>query len=318
MLRTLKEWWITFRFVPVLNWTIVNSLIALALAKHYAGQLDYLSWFVAALVAWTTQGYPAHVWNDIFDWLSGTDKLVDIRRTISGGSHAIQLFYRDKNVFLHLKNHVPWLIACAIAAYYFVFVMGWWWYVVAGAVLAVYIAVFYSAPPIQADHRAFFGEWGHAFPGILLSDVLIYYAAAHDLPPLEALLLMSLYVIGNVFMLEMHHVNDIYPDLNAEKKKYTAVSWIYEKTKSAKRVHDYFVVVALVAILLSAVTATILAAAVMYVPLYIFGATATSEYERLDFEKYPEYLDTTVRIELRWIVLHTVVGLCFAGIVFFL
>jgi 1,4-dihydroxy-2-naphthoate octaprenyltransferase len=301
----------------VINWTVTNSVIVLALARYFTGSVDILSWFIAALVAWMTQGFPAHIWNDIYDWLSGTDKLVDIKRSPTGGSHTIQLYYKDRNVFGHLKNHIPWIVACAIGVYYFGFVLGWWWYVVLGGLLAVYISVFYSTPPIQADHRPFFGEWCHAFPGILLSNAFIYYAAAHIWPSPIAVLCMLPYVIGNIFMLEMHHVNDIYPDLHAKpKKKHTAVSWIYERTRDPADICRYFTIIASAATVISLVLASFgVFQAVVFAILYLYGIMElTSKYVRVDFEKYPEYLSTTVPLELRWIMAHTVAGWIFAGI----
>jgi len=294
----LKQWIMTFRPLPVI-----------------------LSWLVAAAVAWATQGFPAHIWNDIFDWLSGTDKLVDVEKTPTGGSHVVQTFYKDDNVFKHLKNHVPWIAVCTMAVVYFGFVLGWWWYVLLGGIAAVFISVFYSTPPIQADHRPFVGEWVFAFGGIMVSNAFMYYAAAHSWPSAVALLCMVPYVAGNVFMLEMHHVNDIYPDLHAEpKKKYTAISWLYEKYKHYfwnSAICEYFAIIAGVTVSVAVVTA-ILAGVyplLVFVPLYCYGMYLTSEYIDIDFEKYPQYLEKTVPLELKWINAHTLTGLAFAGLV---
>jgi hypothetical protein len=311
----LKQWFVTMRLVPVINWTITNSLIALALALYFNKQIDFISWLVASAVAIATQSFPAHVFNDIYDWLSGTDKLADKSRTVSGGSGAVQRWYRN-NPFKHLANNIPWILVCAIAVYYFGFVLGWWWYVVLGGVAAVFISVFYSTPPIQADHRPFIGEWIFAFGGIMVSNAFIYYAAAHSWPSVIALLCMVPYVIGNIFMLEMHHVNDIYPDLHAKpKKKHTAVAWVYEKTRTPRKICEYFVAIASFAAAISLVLFWLgIYQAAIFSVLYLYGVfSLTSKYGVADFERYPDYLEVTVPLELRWIVVHTLTGLIFAS-----
>ena len=316
-MKTLHELWTTFRVAPVVNWTGVNSIIVLSLAIRFNESVDILSWFIAALVAWTTQGFPAHIWNDIYNWISGTDKLVDINKTPTGGSHVIQLYYDSDDVFKHLKNHIPWIVICLIAVYHFVFVLGWWWYVLLGGISAVAIAVFYSVPPILADHRPFIGEWIFAFCGIMISNAFIYYAAAHTWPSAIALLCMIPYVIGNVYMLEMHHVNDIYPDLHADKrKKYTAVSWIYKRTRDPRDICRYFAAIALVAVVASLILCKLgIHQAVLFCPLYLYGVfSLTDKYKGVNFEEYPNYLEATVPLELKWIKVHTLTGLTFAGL----
>ena len=314
-IRLIREWTLTFRVPVVLYLTISSSIVTLSIAYHFNKSVDLLSWLVASLVAWFTQGFITHVWNDIYDWLSGTDKLVDINKSIGGGSRVIHFFYRNDNVFKHLRNHIPWLAVCTIAVYYFGVVLGWWWYVLLGAIAAVIISVFYTAPPIQACYRPYIGEFVFMFGGLVLCNTFIYYAAAHTWPSVAPLLCVVLYTTGYLFGLGMHHMHDVYPDLHADRKKYTAISWLYERTKDTKAiVNKYFIPVSIIGVAVALMLCSMgIWQSLVFIPLYLYGVSwIANKYKYLDFDKYPEYLETTVPMEIKWMKAQVLIGLIFA------
>lgn len=312
-MRFFKELWMTFRVVPVIQWTILNSVIVLASALYLTGKVDLLSWFMASAVAWVTQGFLSHVFNDIYDWIHGTDKLVDVDKTITGGSHTIQQYYMGGNVFGHLRNLLPWFIVSLISAYYFLFIMQWSWYVFYGAALAVVIGVFYSAPPAKTDHRPFLGEWVVAFGGLMSCNVLLFYAAAHTVA-VKFIAISLPYVMTNIIMLKMHHVNDVFPDLRAETKKYTSISWIYERY-GLDAVMKYFIAILLTLTLVGLVVSwTAVVYAVVFVPLAVYGYRLIESYKSIDLDKYPDYLSYTLPPEVNWIIASIIVGAIYAGL----
>lgn len=308
-MRPVKELWMTFRVVPVLQWTFTNSIIVLASTFYIMGKADIVSWFMASVVAWATQGFLSHVVNDIYDWIHGTDRLVDIDKTITGGSHTVHKYYTE-NVFAHAKNILPWAIISLVSTYYFIHIMHWLHYVACGATLAVVVGVFYSAPPVKADHRPFIGEWVVAFGGLMSCNALLYYAAAHTIS-LELITASFPYVITNMILLKMHHVNDIFPDLNAEVVKYTSISWLYEKY-GIKAVSRYLVALLSVLLFVSLITSLSVISAVVFIPLAIYGYRLVKAYSGLDFNAYPFYLGTTVPVEIKWIISSIVTGLVYA------
>jgi len=313
-LRIFKEWWMTFRVIPVIQWTILNSIIVLAASLYLTGRVDLLSWLMASAVAWATQGFLSHVFNDIFDWIHGTDKLVDIDKTITGGSHTIQHYYQNDNIFKHLKNIIPWVIVSAASAYHFWFIMQWHYYVIAGGTLAVVIGVFYSTPPIRADHRPFIGEWMVAFLGLMTCNILLFYAATHTFTT-KFIMLSLPYVLTNIVMLKMHHINDIFPDLNAETKKYTSMSFIYERFGLDTLIKYMKAIMVIMAAVSSVVIATITPYALVFIPLAAYGTLLVESYRHIDFRRYPDYLKLTLPPEIKWIKASIVVGLVYAGLI---
>jgi 1,4-dihydroxy-2-naphthoate octaprenyltransferase len=148
--------WLVITRAPFLTAVILPILIGGAWVA-YSAPAEGVSWpnFWLALIAGIALHISANVFNDYFDWTSGTDQINnDYFLPYSGGSRSIELGLADENRLRRLAT-AALLLSGAIGLYLATTVgFGVLLFGLAGA----FMAYFYTAPPLRLAARKGLGE----------------------------------------------------------------------------------------------------------------------------------------------------------------
>jgi 1,4-dihydroxy-2-naphthoate octaprenyltransferase len=227
-----KGMFMLFRILAVMVWACTAAIIASAAAALNGYPIDWPVFAFVVLMAALVQGYPAHIINEIYDWQSGSDRLLPSasspddgasakRRPITGGSKVIM------SGLLNIRE-LWWLFyfTTAAVAVLAIFVgmarsPQLLWFIVPGYLLCI----FYTLPPFRFAYRPFVGEYCGGFAGIVLLVSGAYYAQTFALPPSIVLLAAGLGFLYAAIMIFFHYV-DFSRDRLATPPKRTSVVYL--------------------------------------------------------------------------------------------
>lgn len=148
--------WLVVTRAPFLTATMVPVLVGAALVSADPSQAAF-PWplFVCAMLAACALHVSANLFNDYFDWTSGTDQLNnDYFLPFSGGSRSIELGLITERGLLRLA--VGALVAAALLAAPVLAAHGM--PVIAFGLAGAFLAYFYTAPPLRLAARRGLGE----------------------------------------------------------------------------------------------------------------------------------------------------------------
>ena len=215
-----KAWFVVYRALAVLVWAQAIVVVTSAVAYKDVGRIDWLNFSLVFVIASLVQGYPAHVVNEITDWMSGTDQYRKLGEK-SGGSKVLKAGLAT----------VPqlWLIFWSASLLTFgLTIWLYWridWLVVVVFVLGYFVSVAYTLPPFRFAYRPFAGEWLGGFPGVCLTVLGSYYAQTRQLTAEVVLFGVGLgFVYVSVMML--FHYLDYESDMNATPQKRTTIVYL--------------------------------------------------------------------------------------------
>lgn len=218
----LKGLFVLVRFVPVLSWSFCAIILGASLVLKDQGWSHLNYWHLALifLSALLLQGIIAHAYNDIKDWISGTDQ--HSPGILSGGSRVIPrlLFNLDELASVAFIG----IVAVIAIALYFVVVIGV--EVLVFLLVGLWAAVAYSCAPLHLAYRPWVGEWLCAWPAMIACTVGTSYVLSGGHWYIASFLLGMVHATFSVTWLMMHHIPDIEADINAEPPKWTSVVYL--------------------------------------------------------------------------------------------
>lgn len=202
-----KAWVMIFRVQAVMVWAILTVSVSTAWAGLEGVSINWVNMLLTAAIASITQGFPAHIVNEIYDWKSGTDKAFASGK-ISGGSKVLQTGLIDVAGLWRMfavTSFFDLLLVCIL--YYrtqsltLVLIFG----------IGYLVCVFYTLPPLSLAYRPFAGEWLGGFTGVVLNMTGSYYVQTGQFSASMvsfAVVLGMLYVSIMILFHYIDHDND--------------------------------------------------------------------------------------------------------------
>jgi len=199
----LKGYFMLFRILPVMVWSLTGSLVGTALALLDDPALDWSAFLLVFAIAALIQGYPTHIINEIYDWQSGADSH-ELGTQKSGGSKVLQahLLTIPDLWFAFWVSHLGLaiLVAACIVTVDVKIVL---YFIIPG-----YLAgLFYTLPPFRFAYRPFLGEWLGGFSGIFFLVLGSYYAQTQTVTVFAILVAAGLGLIYICIMLFFHYLD---------------------------------------------------------------------------------------------------------------
>ena len=161
--RPEKQWWIALveglvvTRAPFLSASIIPAFIAGAYAKTvFDGAIFSSTNFILATLGVALLHLASNVFNDYFDWSSGTDQAnASYFQQYSGGSRAIELGIITLGGTARVA--IGLLLASAVIGIYLTAQVGW--IVLAFGLTGAFAGYFYTAPPLRLVARHGLGEF---------------------------------------------------------------------------------------------------------------------------------------------------------------
>jgi 1,4-dihydroxy-2-naphthoate octaprenyltransferase len=157
-----KKWWtplveaLVITRMPFLSASIVPAFIGAAYASTVVdGPVFSSPHFILATIGVVLLQLAANVFNDYFDWTSGTDKVnTHYFQKYTGGSRAIELGLITERGTRNLGT--VFLILATLIGIYLTSVIGWG--VLVFGLAGAFFGFFYTAPPLRISARRGLGE----------------------------------------------------------------------------------------------------------------------------------------------------------------
>ncbi|MBL7996981.1 prenyltransferase [bacterium] len=219
-LPPIKAWFMIFRILAVVVWAVMTVLLSSAIVFYQTGRIDWVNFFLVMAIASITQGFPAHIINEIYDWKSGADRFRKIGEK-SGGSKVIKsglATIPQLWVMFFITSAVSF--ALVIALYMRADPRSLWFFGV-----GYLVCIFYTLPPLSFAYRPFAGEWLGGFTGILLNMTGNYFVQTGTVSP--TILVFSI-TIGMVYIaiMMLFHYLDYESDRHAIPIKRTTIVFL--------------------------------------------------------------------------------------------
>lgn len=213
-----------FRIIPVLAWSFSAITLGVGLAMYRTAwpNIRLSQLIILVFIAAMFQGLAAHAINDIYDWLSGTDK--HSQGIMSGGTRVI-----GKNLLgiSQLKIIGVAALAAGIAGgLYLVWAHGF--FILVLLAVGVWSTIAYSMPPVQLAYRPLAGEWLGAWPAMVACTLGTFYVLTGTITS-YAVAGGLLHATFSVAWLMQHHLPDIDADLLASPPKMTTVAFVSQR-----------------------------------------------------------------------------------------
>ncbi len=219
--KRAKGYFMLFRILPVMVWSLVGALIGTAVAALEGVPMNWLALALVLTTAALVQGYPTHIINEIFDWKSGADAHEPGGKK-SGGSKVLQarlLTVADLWRVFALSH-----IALAALAYWTARVVDW--KLVLSFMLPGYLSgIFYTLPPFRFAYRPFLGEWLGGFAGMFFLVLGSHYAQAGGTSLAAVQVAAGIGLVYIAIMLFFHYL-DYENDQLAQPVKRTTVVFL--------------------------------------------------------------------------------------------
>ncbi len=263
----LRGVFLEFRLIPVLLWSYTAVTLGTAIASWERGVLDWRLYLTTLAIAVLVQGFETHAVNEIYDWRSGTDRVV-VPRVLSGGSKVVNrglLTVPELWRLFAVSTLLIWVLST------FLFLTRSWTLI--AFVLPGYVSgLVYTLPPIRTAYRPFAGELTGGFLGVLLCVLGGYYVQTLSLSPVVILAAVG-YACVCVGMLMMHHYLDVEADLAATPPKRTTIAILGRA--AGKAYATGYAICALIAFLVLSVWSPLFLAAVPFSALAVIAHMRT-------------------------------------------
>jgi 1,4-dihydroxy-2-naphthoate octaprenyltransferase len=155
----------------------------------------------------------SHIFNDYFDHLSGADEVnVEFVRPFTGGSRIIQMgLLKPREVLI---GGIVCLIIAGLIILYLTVICGWIVFIL--GVIGLFLAIFYTAPPLKLSYRGI-GEIAIGTGFGPLSLLIAYYIQARTLI-LEPILVSFIPAILITLVILINEFPDYQGDKEAGKR----------------------------------------------------------------------------------------------------
>lgn len=170
-LAPFKAWFMIFRILAVLVWAVMTVLLSSAVVFYETGRIDWMNFILVMAIASITQGFPAHIVNEIYDWQSGADRFKKIGEK-SGGSKVIKSGLATISQ-LWLMFGITSVVSFSLVILLYMRTddpSSLWFFGV-----GYFVCIFYTMPPMRFAYRPFAGEWLGGFAGIMLNMTGNYF-----------------------------------------------------------------------------------------------------------------------------------------------
>ncbi|KAB2881221.1 prenyltransferase [bacterium] len=219
-LPPIKAWFMIFRILAVVVWAVMTVLLSSAVVFYETGRIDWINFFLVLAIASITQGFPAHIINEIFDWKSGADRYRKIGEK-SGGSKVIKsglATIPQLWVMFVLTSAISF--ALVIVLYMRTDPRSLWFFGV-----GYLVCIFYTLPPLSFAYRPFAGEWLGGFAGILLNMTGNYFVQTGTVSPTILVFSMTIGMVYIAIMMLFHYL-DYESDRHAIPIKRTTIVFL--------------------------------------------------------------------------------------------
>lgn len=237
-----------FRIIPVLAWSASAVGLGMGLSLYRAGwhEIRFSYLLLLLFIVSMFQGLASHAINDLYDWLSGTDRCSS--GILSGGTRVI----RDNLLQISHLKIISWIsLASGIAGgLYLVWIRGL--FIAALLLVGIWSTVAYTMPPVRLAYRPLAGEWLGAWPAMVSCTLGTFYVLTGVVTP-YAVAGGILHATFSVSWLMQHHLSDIEADLQASPCKLTTVAYVTQKWGACYAryvVMGYFFLLAMTGIIL--------------------------------------------------------------------
>ena len=219
-LPSFKAWFMIFRILAVLVWAVMTIILSSAIVYFETGKVDWINLFLVMAIASITQGFPAHIINEIYDWKSGADRYKKIGEK-SGGSKVI------KSGLATIPQLWNMLVVTSAVSFTLVAVLfvrtdprSLWFFGV-----GYFVCIFYTLPPFRFAYRPFAGEWLGGFAGIMLNMIGNYFVQTDRI---SGTILIFSVTIGLVYIaiMMLFHYLDFESDRHAIPLKKTTIVFL--------------------------------------------------------------------------------------------
>lgn len=209
-----------FRLLAVVVWAVMTVLLSSAIVYYETGKVDWTNFILVMAIASITQGFPAHIINEIYDWESGADQFKKIGEK-SGGSKVIKSGLAT----------IPqlWFMFVITSALSFILVLvlflrsdprSLWFFGV-----GYFVCIFYTLPPLRFAYRPFAGEWLGGFAGIMLNMTGNYFVQTGTVSPTIFLFSVTIGLVYIAIMMLFHYL-DYDSDRHAIPLKRTTIVYL--------------------------------------------------------------------------------------------
>jgi 1,4-dihydroxy-2-naphthoate octaprenyltransferase len=219
-LPPFKAWFMIFRILAVLVWAVMTVLLSSAVVFYETGRIDWLNFILVMAIASITQGFPAHIINEIYDWQSGADQYKKIGEK-SGGSKVIKSGLATiPQLWLMFGITSVLSFSLVILLYMRTDPRSLWFFGV-----GYFVCIFYTMPPMRFAYRPFAGEWLGGFAGIMLNMTGNYFVQTGSVSPLIFVFSITIGLVYIAIMMLFHYL-DYESDRHAVPLKRTTIVYL--------------------------------------------------------------------------------------------
>ena len=215
-----KAWFMIFRILAVLVWAVLTVLLSSAIVFYETGKIDWLNFFLVMAIASITQGFPAHIVNEIYDWKSGSDRFMKLGEK-SGGSKVIKSGLATIPQLWLMFGITSVLSFSLVALLYLRTDPRSLWFFGIG----YFVCIFYTLPPMRFAYRPFAGEWLGGFTGIMLNMTGNYFVQTGYVSSLIFFFSITIGLVYIAIMMLFHYL-DYESDRHAEPLKRTTIVFL--------------------------------------------------------------------------------------------
>ena len=215
-----KAWFMIFRILAVLVWAVLTVLLSSAIVFYETGKIDWLNFFLVMAIASITQGFPAHIVNEIYDWKSGSDRFKKLGEK-SGGSKVIKSGLATIPQLWLMFGITSVLSFSLVALLYLRTDPRSLWFFGIG----YFVCIFYTLPPMRFAYRPFAGEWLGGFTGIMLNMTGNYFVQTGYVSSLIFFFSITIGLVYIAIMMLFHYL-DYESDRHAVPLKRTTIVFL--------------------------------------------------------------------------------------------
>lgn len=219
-LPPFKAWFMIFRILAVLVWAVMTVLLSSAVVFYETGRIDWVNFLLVMAIASITQGFPAHIVNEIYDWRSGADQYKKIGEK-SGGSKVIKSGLATIPQ-LWLMFGITSVISFSLVIFLYMRTdpRSLWFFGV-----GYFVCIFYTLPPMRFAYRPFAGEWLGGFAGIMLNMTGNYFVQTGFISSLVLVFSITIGLVYIAIMMLFHYL-DYESDRHAVPLKRTTIVYL--------------------------------------------------------------------------------------------
>lgn len=219
-LAPFKAWFMIFRILAVLVWAVMTVLLSSAVVFYETGRIDWMNFILVMAIASITQGFPAHIVNEIYDWQSGADRFKKIGEK-SGGSKVIKSGLATiPQLWLMFGITSVLSFSLVVLLYMRTDPRSLWFFGV-----GYFVCIFYTMPPMRFAYRPFAGEWLGGFAGIMLNMTGNYFVQTGFVSSLVLVFSITIGLVYIAIMMLFHYL-DYESDRHAVPLKRTTIVYL--------------------------------------------------------------------------------------------